>query len=457
MLKKLLFGLTTLTIAFVTMTTNEATAQCDYGRPDNVSHTSYASYRHTNFRRIVILNATTINSFSMVNTQTMVDYNNPESVFVLYKGTSTGEFINYITHKHFTTSPTPGINTIAFDDIELEAGYYYLGTMNTLMEGVGEGYAAEMNSPGQPDYNFWRLFYFNDGLTDLNTFDYTDVSTFNSMELITGSQHTFPFYMSYVLKDVRTTTVCSDSIVINNQTYRNSTTLYTNLSNETGCDSVKINHLIFDPESVTRFTEVVCDVDYTWPITGQTYTSSGIITHTQGVTEMGCDSTYILDLRIKTVPSNEVHLSGNRIVSLSDDEPTFTWHDCNNDNELIEEATGRSLTPARTGSYAVNVTLDGCTVTSECIQVDYLGTNSTLANLLNVYPNPTSGKVNIDFGMEFDLTSVQLFNVNGQLVNTIATSTVTSAINFELTEEPGIYFLTIAAGEETRTVRLIKQ
>ena len=76
----------------------------------------------------------------------------------------------------------------------------------------------------------------------------------------------------------------------------------------------------------------------------------------------------------------------------------FQWLDCDNNNEPIPGATSADFAPTNAGSYAVEVTQNGCTDTSACsistVGIDYL---NNAANVV-VFPNPTDGQLNIVFG-----------------------------------------------------------
>ena len=75
------------------------------------------------------------------------------------------------------------------------------------------------------------------------------------------------------------------------------------------------------------------------------------------------------------------------VVTLTADQnnATYQWIDCDNNNSLILGETNQSYTPTLTGNYAVEVTLNGCTSVSECVLVDFTGVDELL--------NPTMKKL----------------------------------------------------------------
>ncbi len=91
--------------------------------------------------------------------------------------------------------------------------------------------------------------------------------------------------------------VCSDyTWAENNQTYTTSGTYYTQYVGANGCDSVRVLDLVIHNGSNSISHVSACEI-YTWPVNGQTYTTSGVYTETyQNV--LGCDSVVTLDLDI---------------------------------------------------------------------------------------------------------------------------------------------------------------
>lgn len=59
---------------------------------------------------------------------------------------------------------------------------------------------------------------------------------------------------------------------------------------------------------------------------------------------------------------------------------SYQWLDCDNNYVIINGETNQSYTPAITGNYAVEVTLNGCVDTSACFLVDYTGIEELLQN-----------------------------------------------------------------------------
>lgn len=200
------------------------------------------------------------------------------------------------------------------------------------------------------------------------------------------------------------------------------------------------------------FTISACD-NYTW-IDGNTYTENNTTaTHTIiGAAENGCDSIITLDLTINTVD-----------VSLTISAPTITanttgavyqWLDCDLDYMAIEGAIFQSFTPTENGTFAVEITENTCTDTSECVLVTTIGVEEVSAfDQVSIYPNPSKGIVKVDLGKLMNVT-IRVFNTNGQSVyfkEDIAISTH----QFELNEAPGVYYIELTSKGEKQRYKLV--
>ncbi|WP_053991239.1 LamG-like jellyroll fold domain-containing protein [Mangrovimonas sp. TPBH4] len=158
-------------------------------------------------------------------------------------------------------------------------------------------------------------------------------------------------------------------------------------------------------------------------------------------------------------------VEGHGMVSLSENTltaaqtgATYQWVDCNNGSAAIDGETGQTFTPDVTGNYAVEVTLDGCTTTSECVEVSSLGVEDMLfANNLKLYPNPTSGNVNVTLNGVYQTVDAQLVSITGKVVATYQFSN-TNEFSLDLNNfNTGLYFLKLKADHlDAATVKVVK-
>jgi hypothetical protein len=153
---------------------------------------------------------------------------------------------------------------------------------------------------------------------------------------------------------------------------------------------------------------------------------------------------FLFDTQSSFTEGVQTSLNGN-IISI--DSPSssaiFQWVDCNNSNAPISGATSQSFTPSVTGSYAVEVTENGCSLTSSCIQVTIqgVGINENELATFTIYPNPATEQLtisNIEAG-----STVVLVDVTGKVVSQVIASS--TAINVETSNfTPGVYFVTVS-------------
>ena len=114
----------------------------------------------------------------------------------------------------------------------------------------------------------------------------------------------------------------------------------------------------------------------------------------------------------------------------------------------ISGETNQSLTATVNGNYAVDVTVNGCTQRSVCIMISTLGINDNLIENFNVFPNPTTGVVNITIPVEkvilFDITGKKVFEVEDSIFS----------INLL---QAGVYFMKITTDKGTGIRKLVKK
>lgn len=149
---------------------------------------------------------------------------------------------------------------------------------------------------------------------------------------------------------------------------------------------------------------------------------------------------------------------------------TYQWLTCTDIGyTTIVGATANSYSSVAGGSFAVVVTENGCADTSACITIYPRlimkgRARSSDANELDtenrdlqVYPNPTSGLVNIRFSeLKKDIT-VFVRNINGQVIDQLFFAE-TELINYNITAPTGLYLLEIYdAKAKLKTLKLIKE
>jgi hypothetical protein len=107
---------------------------------------------------------------------------------------------------------------------------------------------------------------------------------------------------------------------------------------------------------------------------------------------------------------------GNDKFSATGYWDSFTWYNCVDSSEV---ATGKEFQPIDNGSYFVVASdLSGCSDTSTCFGIMNIDLDDLSEIELAVYPNPTSGIVQIDY-KDVLVTSLELVDLSGRLLKQI--------------------------------------
>lgn len=209
------------------------------------------------------------------------------------------------------------------------------------------------------------------------------------------------------------------------------------IPNISGCDSVITINLTVNDASAATINPVSCGA-YTSPA-GNIYTANGTYTDIIPNTS-GCDSVITIHLTVNTVDVS-VAQSGAVLTAIAAGA-VYQWMDCGNQQPVTGE-NAQSFTPVVNGVYAVIVTQNGCTDTSVCYTVGGLSTSeNAFAQQLFMYPNPTTGNVNIKLNGFFEQITVEIINILGEVVQS-QNYTQTNWINMDVHVVPGVYFMRV--------------
>jgi len=121
---------------------------------------------------------------------------------------------------------------------------------------------------------------------------------------------------------------------------------------------------------------------------------------------------------------------------------------------IIPGETSQSYTVTAIGSYAVDVTKNGCTTRSTCFDVATLGTSSFDMNALTVYPNPVADILSIRYNEE--ITAINVYDLSGRLVKQIMPNQTEVEVNMsELAA--AMYIVKVNAGGNQTEIKVIKK
>ncbi|HEX9981200.1 MAG TPA: PKD domain-containing protein [Flavobacterium sp.] len=125
---------------------------------------------------------------------------------------------------------------------------------------------------------------------------------------------------------------------------------------------------------------------------------------------------------------------------------TYQWVDCDNGNALMVGETGQSFMATADGNYACILTTNGCESLSACTNVTLLNTNQNSIGSIRLYPNPTTGLLQLSGNLA--VKNVQVYNTLGMLV----------ADKLDISgQSAGIYFVKVTTEEGSFIRKVIKE
>lgn len=194
------------------------------------------------------------------------------------------------------------------------------------------------------------------------------------------------------------------------------------------------------PPGLDPVTTITTCGSYTWPVNGQTYATSG--TYTTPITGNICSSTATLNLTISPGITNTNVVQNGSILTASQPNLNYQWIDCGT-NATIPGETDQSLINPAPGEYAVILSLGTCVDTSDCYTIETSGLNENeFSNSLVVYPNPSEGKLFVEFQNGHQGIQTRLYDMSGRIV-LVEDFEAAEAVELFFEGQTGIYFLEI--------------
>jgi hypothetical protein len=198
---------------------------------------------------------------------------------------------------------------------------------------------------------------------------------------------------------------------------------------------------------------------YTWTLpqgwTGASTTNTIVANcGNSGVIEVTADNAcgssppQSLPVNVLSPPDVNVTQSGGQLTA-AQNGASYQWLDCNGFTPIVGE-TAQVFEPTVNGNYAVVVTLNGCSDTSNCINVSFSGLGEpTEKHAFTIFPNPTTGSISLQAA--FGIHSVEITNALGERVFVQSTSGSALVVNLQTDLPSGLYFVRInGLGEALR-------
>ena len=249
--------------------------------------------------------------------------------------------------------------------------------------------------------------------------------------------------------------ICQGDSVFLSGAYQNTPGVYyDSLFTKEGCDSIVFTTLTIDSAyNINESASICTGITYIFP---DSATSTISKVHTSFLTSTtGCDSIVITTLTVNNVDTS-ISISGTTLTA-SAVVSSYQWLDCGNSYDVINGDTTQNFTPFSNGSYAVEVTDNGCTDTSACITISTLGIDqNSLFNSVAIYYNPNSEMfvVEVEFEAKTEFL-IQLINITGQIIYSESINASSSKRDINLSRyAKGVYALKVVSdgGVVTRKV-----
>lgn len=167
----------------------------------------------------------------------------------------------------------------------------------------------------------------------------------------------------------------------------------------------------------------------------------------------GCDSIITIALTVDSIDVT-VNVMGDTLMA-AQAGAVYRWYNCTSGTKIIGQVN-RFYIPPVSGVYAVIITKGGCVDTSDCITFTKgIGMEEAQPlNRVNVYPNPSSGEFNLDFGNMNDPVKIEILNLAGQQIWS-KVHVGGGKSSFRLEAPSGVYMIRLSAKSTNRIIRFI--
>ena len=186
-------------------------------------------------------------------------------------------------------------------------------------------------------------------------------------------------------------------------------------------------------DSMSLATEInECEITLTAP-TATDYCSgsiTGISDHTFPITALGTTSvtwSFTDNCGNTSTQSQEVEITGVNTGIWVDNDAitivsrnissgvTYQWIDCSDNNTPLPNETNHFFTPTYNSNFAVIITENNCSDTSDCVTIMEVGIDDLKSGSFNIYPNPTvDGTFTVSSSSTIE--SIQIVDLLGHLI-----------------------------------------
>jgi len=245
------------------------------------------------------------------------------------------------------------------------------------------------------------------------------------------------------------TAVCQTYIAPDGSLHQESKSFNVVIPNSKGCDSlIQINLKIKNSSSLINATSCRVYVD---PIGNPHYDSDSFSVTIANY--LGCDS--LISIKLTVIKQNINIISEDTMLTASATQVDYQWYVCTPQWQKIEGATSRTFRPNINGEYAVEITLNNCKDTSNCVTVNKLYLNELNTSKIEVYPNPNNGIFTIKLVDIDKYNLIEIWSMLGQKLDERMIENSQSIV-LDLSKHPkGVYLLKINHQNQVFTQKII--
>lgn len=235
--------------------------------------------------------------------------------------------------------------------------------------------------------------------------------------------------------------ICDGDSALFGSNYIKTSGLYKDtLTGSAGCDSIIEQNLTVSNSGPFAQTAIsICSGDSAM-VFGSFINQGGLYLDTlQG--SLGCDSILSLQVNETTVNYSINYQLGSGMIAVDSAGATATYQwleNCDSTPVVIAGETNSTLVnpTGGTDSYAVIVTINGCSDTSDCIDYSFdFGLDESNSFLSSFYPNPVEDKLSFQLNQSFQKLDLEIVNMVGQTMKKF------NIQNGELNQEIDLSFL----------------
>lgn len=186
---------------------------------------------------------------------------------------------------------------------------------------------------------------------------------------------------------------------------------------------------------------------------GQYYSQSGTFTQSFPVSA-ACDSMVVLNVFVRSI--NTSLLSSGVNITAQQGGAAYQWINCNT-NTPITGATSQSYSATSNGSYAVIISINGCSDTSNCVPITGVGIEDRgFDSMANISPNPSQESFNLNLWTAQKNIVVEVSDVTGKIVYIQSFESLKTTVLNTSDWGKGVYLLKLMNESSSATKRIVK-